>query len=127
VQRTHGYVGQHFSAYQFADEAFFSGSMPCRARLISLPSYSGVSRASAGDGALGATAVAPDAPCPASLLWSGLKQENRLVGMVGYWLAGLWVAAVTHYYILSLVPAMAAIFLGRACFGVSVVGPERAG
>ena len=37
-----------------------------------------------------------------------------LVGMVGYWLAGLWVPAVNRYYVLSLLPAMAAIFLGRA-------------
>jgi uncharacterized membrane protein YfcA len=37
-----------------------------------------------------------------------------LVGMVGYWLAGLWVPAVTRYFILSLLPAIAAIFLGRA-------------
>jgi uncharacterized protein len=36
-----------------------------------------------------------------------------LVGMVGYWLAGLWVPAVTRYYLLSLPPAVAAIFLGR--------------
>src|SRR5215467_9833062 len=37
-----------------------------------------------------------------------------LVGMAGYWLAGLWVPAVTRYFLLSLLPAMAAIFLGRA-------------
>jgi len=37
-----------------------------------------------------------------------------LVGMVGYWFAGLWVADVNRYYLLSLVPAIAAIFLGRA-------------
>ncbi len=37
-----------------------------------------------------------------------------LVGMIGYWLAGLWVPDVTRYYVLSLLPAMAAIFLGRA-------------
>ncbi len=36
-----------------------------------------------------------------------------LVGLVGYWLAGLWVPAVTRYYLLSLPPAVAAIFLGR--------------
>jgi uncharacterized membrane protein YfcA len=36
-----------------------------------------------------------------------------LVGMAGYWLAGLWVHAVTRYYLLSLPPALAAIFLGR--------------
>jgi uncharacterized membrane protein YfcA len=37
-----------------------------------------------------------------------------LIGMVGYWLAGLWVPAVTRYYLLSLIPAAVAIFLGRA-------------
>jgi uncharacterized membrane protein YfcA len=36
-----------------------------------------------------------------------------VLGMAGYWLAGLWVPAVTHYYLLSLVPALAAIFVGR--------------
>jgi uncharacterized membrane protein YfcA len=36
------------------------------------------------------------------------------VGMAGYWLAGLWVPAVTRYYLLSLAVAVAAIFLGRA-------------
>jgi uncharacterized membrane protein YfcA len=37
-----------------------------------------------------------------------------LVGMAGYWLAGLWVPDVTRYYLLSLPVAVAAIFLGRA-------------
>src|SRR5437868_12579107 len=37
-----------------------------------------------------------------------------LVGMAGYWLAGLWVPAVTRYYLLSLPVAIAAVFLGRA-------------
>jgi uncharacterized membrane protein YfcA len=36
-----------------------------------------------------------------------------LVGMAGYWLAGLWVPAVTRYYVLSLPLAVTAIFLGR--------------
>jgi hypothetical protein len=36
-----------------------------------------------------------------------------LVGLAGYWLAGLWVHAVTRYYFLSLPPALLAIFLGR--------------
>lgn len=36
-----------------------------------------------------------------------------LLGMFGYWLAGLWVPAVTRYYLLSLPGALAAIFLGR--------------
>jgi hypothetical protein len=34
--------------------------------------------------------------------------------MSGYWLSGLWIPAVTHYYLLSLLPAVIAIFLGRA-------------
>src|ERR1035441_10696678 len=37
-----------------------------------------------------------------------------LIGMGGYWLAGLWVPAVTHYYLISLPVALIAIFLGRA-------------
>jgi hypothetical protein len=37
-----------------------------------------------------------------------------LVGLVGYWLAGLWVPEVTRYYLLSLPAAGAAILLGRA-------------
>lgn len=37
-----------------------------------------------------------------------------LIGMVGYYLAGLWVPAVTHYYLDSLPVALPTIFLGRA-------------
>lgn len=36
-----------------------------------------------------------------------------LVGMFGYWMAGLWVAAVTHYYLLCLPVLVPAIWLGR--------------
>jgi uncharacterized membrane protein YfcA len=36
-----------------------------------------------------------------------------VVAMAGYWFAGLWVPAVTHYYLLSLPVAIPAIFLGR--------------
>lgn len=36
-----------------------------------------------------------------------------LVGMGGYWLAGLWVPAVTHYYLISLPAMLPAILLGR--------------
>ena len=36
-----------------------------------------------------------------------------LIGMAGYWLAGLWVHAVTHYYLLSLPVTLLGIFLGR--------------
>jgi uncharacterized membrane protein YfcA len=37
-----------------------------------------------------------------------------LLGLVGYWLAGLWQASVTRYYLWTLPFALAAIFLGRA-------------
>jgi uncharacterized membrane protein YfcA len=37
-----------------------------------------------------------------------------LIGMVGYWIKGLWVPAVTHYYLLSLPLAVAATLLGRS-------------
>jgi len=37
-----------------------------------------------------------------------------LIGMIGYLLAGLWVPAVTHYYLISLPLALVAVFLGRA-------------
>ncbi|MCI0464883.1 MAG: sulfite exporter TauE/SafE family protein [Gemmataceae bacterium] len=37
-----------------------------------------------------------------------------LLGLCGYWLAGLWTPAVTRYYLWSLPLALAAIFLGRA-------------
>lgn len=36
-----------------------------------------------------------------------------LVGMLGYWMAGLWTARVTRYYLLSLPAAIPAIVLGR--------------
>lgn len=36
-----------------------------------------------------------------------------IVGMAGYWVAGLWTHAVTHYYLASLPVALPAIFLGR--------------
>jgi hypothetical protein len=36
-----------------------------------------------------------------------------IVGMVGYWLAWLWVPAVTHYYLLSLPVTLPTVFLGR--------------
>ncbi|MGA9511412.1 MAG: sulfite exporter TauE/SafE family protein [Candidatus Sulfotelmatobacter sp.] len=37
-----------------------------------------------------------------------------IIGMAGYWLAGLWVPTVTHYYLLSLPATILAVFLGRA-------------
>ena len=36
-----------------------------------------------------------------------------LLGMAGYYFAGLWVPAVTHYYLVSLPVALPTIFLGR--------------
>lgn len=37
-----------------------------------------------------------------------------LLGMAGYWLAGLWVPVVTRYYLLSLPGALLATWLGRS-------------
>lgn len=37
-----------------------------------------------------------------------------VLGMSGFWLAGLWTSTVTHYYLLSLPVLVPAIFLGRA-------------
>lgn len=36
-----------------------------------------------------------------------------VIGIAGYWLAGLWVPLVTHYYLLSLPVLLPAIWLGR--------------
>ena len=36
-----------------------------------------------------------------------------IIGMAGYWLAGLWTPAVTHYYLLSLPVTLLGVFLGR--------------
>ena len=36
-----------------------------------------------------------------------------VVAMAGYWFAGLWTSAVTHYYLISLCVALPAIFIGR--------------
>jgi uncharacterized membrane protein YfcA len=36
-----------------------------------------------------------------------------ILGMAGYWFAGLWTPTVNHYYLLSLPAAVVAIFLGR--------------
>jgi uncharacterized protein len=36
-----------------------------------------------------------------------------IIGMLGYWVAGLWTHAVTHYYLLSLPLTLLAVFLGR--------------
>jgi uncharacterized membrane protein YfcA len=36
-----------------------------------------------------------------------------LIGMGGYWLAGLWTSAVTHYYLLSLPVTLLGVLLGR--------------
>ncbi len=37
-----------------------------------------------------------------------------VLGMTGFWWKGLWVPAVTHYYLISLLPVLAAIPLGKA-------------
>jgi uncharacterized membrane protein YfcA len=37
-----------------------------------------------------------------------------LLGMAGYWFQGLWIAPVTHYYLISLPVTVPAILLGRA-------------
>jgi uncharacterized membrane protein YfcA len=37
-----------------------------------------------------------------------------VLGMAGYWVTGLWVPAVTHYYLVSLPAALPAVFVGRA-------------
>jgi uncharacterized membrane protein YfcA len=37
-----------------------------------------------------------------------------ILGMAGYWWRGLWVPAVTHYYLISLPTLIPAILLGRA-------------
>jgi uncharacterized membrane protein YfcA len=36
-----------------------------------------------------------------------------IIGMSGYWLAGLWVPAVTHYYLVSLPGTLLAVVVGR--------------
>jgi uncharacterized membrane protein YfcA len=36
-----------------------------------------------------------------------------IIGMAGYWLAGLWTPSVTHYYLLSLPLTVFGVFLGR--------------
>ena len=37
-----------------------------------------------------------------------------VIGMTGYWIAGLWVREVTRYYLWALPFVIAAILLGRA-------------
>jgi uncharacterized membrane protein YfcA len=37
-----------------------------------------------------------------------------IMGMAGYWTAGLWTPAVTHFYLLSLPVTVPAVLLGRA-------------
>lgn len=37
-----------------------------------------------------------------------------LMAMAGYWLAGLWKPAVTHYYLIALPVVIVAIFLGKS-------------
>ncbi|MCE9563249.1 MAG: sulfite exporter TauE/SafE family protein [Planctomycetes bacterium] len=35
-------------------------------------------------------------------------------GLLGFWLAGLWVPDVNRYYLMSLIPALLAVWIGRA-------------
>jgi uncharacterized protein len=37
-----------------------------------------------------------------------------IIGMSGYWFAGLWTRTVTHYFLLSLPATLLGVFLGRA-------------
>jgi uncharacterized membrane protein YfcA len=37
-----------------------------------------------------------------------------IIGMAGYWLAGLWTPTVTHYYLFSLPVTLLGVLLGRA-------------
>jgi hypothetical protein len=39
--------------------------------------------------------------------------DRNPIWLAGYWFAGLWVPAVTHYYLISLPAALPAIFPGR--------------
>ena len=51
-----------------------------------------------------------------------------LVGMIGYWVAGLWSPAVTRYYLMSLPVVLAATALGRCpqpAHGRAAVPPLR--
>jgi uncharacterized protein len=36
-----------------------------------------------------------------------------VVAMAGYWFAGVWIPAVTHYYVVSLLVVLPGIYLGR--------------
>ncbi len=44
----------------------------------------------------------------------GYFLPTSIIGMGGYWLAGLWTPAVTHYFLLSLPVTLLGVFLGRA-------------
>lgn len=44
----------------------------------------------------------------------GVFLPASVFAMVGYWMSGLWVPAVTHYFLISLPAAIPAIFAGRA-------------
>lgn len=43
----------------------------------------------------------------------GYFLPSSMLGMAGYLIAGLWVPAVTHYYLVSLPVTLAAVLLGR--------------
>jgi hypothetical protein len=44
---------------------------------------------------------------------AGIFLPASIIGIGGYWLAGLWTAAVTHYFLVLLPVTLVAVFLGR--------------
>ena len=44
----------------------------------------------------------------------GYFLPSSVIGMGGYWFAGLWTSDVTHYYLLSLPATLLGVFFGRA-------------
>ena len=48
---------------------------------------------------------------------SGYFLPASLMAMAGYWLARLWKAEVTHFYLMALPVVLVAIFLGRVTNG----------
>jgi hypothetical protein len=59
-----------------------------------------------------AIGVMPELLVHREIAHSGLT-ELRVVGMAGYWIAGLWTPSVNRYYLLSLPAVLLAIPLGR--------------
>lgn len=44
----------------------------------------------------------------------GYFLPSSLIGMTGYWAAGLWTSEVSRFYVSSLLPVVIAVLLGRA-------------